>query len=105
MDKLKNLTIGVVGVSFKNNDGTNRSDIISQININDPVFLVIDENNPYDSNAISVMHILGQIGYIPKDIASVLHNIISTGGKFVSIVANKGVYNGVPNVKIRLDML
>jgi hypothetical protein len=44
----------VVGVTKKNDDGSSRQKIIRKMKEGDPVMLVRDPDNPYDSNAIEV---------------------------------------------------
>lgn len=45
----------VVGVSFINDDGSNRANIISKMDENSKVFLERDPYNQYDSNAVKVL--------------------------------------------------
>ena len=64
----------VVGVSFINDDGSNRANIISKMDENSKVFLERDPYNQYDSNAVKVLVIQDgekkQIGFLGKDMAS-----------------------------------
>lgn len=68
----KYMTIRVVGVTFSNDDGTNRQDILRHIRFRDPPFddaEVCAELRPYDFNgedAICVMVADQTIGNIPK---------------------------------------
>lgn len=60
-------TISVVGESFKNEDGTPRQKVIRRCRVGDPVALIREPDNPYDENAVAVVHGGGQIGYIGRD--------------------------------------
>lgn len=56
----------VVGVSFKNEDGTSRQNIIRKLNSASRIWLVHDCNNIHDKNAIKVVSKYGDVGYLPK---------------------------------------
>ena len=80
--KLQNITLSVVGVTFNNEDGTNRGEIIKGLIKDMPVFLEREPNNKYDKNAVAVMTLAGQIGYIGKDYASIISEMMDGGRKF-----------------------
>ena len=61
----KTKRLPVVGVSHRNNDGSSRQDIIRQIEVGEPLDLVREPTNMYDTNAVMVLHELGQIGSRP----------------------------------------
>lgn len=60
----------VAGVTKKNPDGERRQSIIRDLSSGDPVNLIREPDNRYDSNAIRVDTAFGQIGYIPADTAA-----------------------------------
>ena len=61
----------VAGVSFKNDDGSDRQEILSTCSPLQTLRLEHEENNPYDSNAISVCTEDGrQIGHLFRDVAA-----------------------------------
>lgn len=66
---LKNITVRVVGVSFQNDDGTDRQEILSGLSAGEAMFLKYFEyeNEP----AYAVTDVLGnQIGNLPKDLSA-----------------------------------
>ena len=75
----------VVGVTFDN-----RQAYLSNIKENDKLTVLFEPNNPYDSNAIALLHNGNKIGYFSRKIAANLkptNNIdvtvinITQGGK------------------------
>ena len=60
----------VAGVTKKNPDGERRQSIIKDLSPGDPVSLIREHDNRYDSNAIRVDTAYGQIGYVPADTAA-----------------------------------
>ncbi len=60
----------IVGVTYNNDNGVNRQEIIKGITIDTKIFLQFDKNNQYDKNAIQVILENGfQLGYLNKEIA------------------------------------
>jgi len=60
--------VSVRGESHKNDDGTNRQDIIKELRVGQTVNLVADPMNQYDRNAVAVLTTAGkQIGFLPSD--------------------------------------
>jgi len=59
----------VKGVTFANDDGTDRQEILRQVRAGDEVTLVRDLTNDFDRNAIKVVHAAGQIGFVPREAA------------------------------------
>lgn len=93
MDKLQNITLKVVGVTFTNEDtGTPRQQVISKCTKDTAVFLEREPNNKYDKNAIKVMTLMGQVGYIGKDYASILAEMMDAGRKFTATIADVDIY-------------
>lgn len=69
MDKKIRLT-KCMGVSFTNNDGTRRQDLLASLNTGDDLKLVREKDNPFDSAAIAVFTQDGhQLGYLKKDLS------------------------------------
>ncbi len=68
MQAIRTFRLGVVGESFRNDDGTSRQTILSVADPLMPVELRAEPENPHDDEAVSV-HItgLGQVGYLPRD--------------------------------------
>lgn len=61
-------SVSIRGVSHKNNDGTNRQEIIKDLKIGQTVNLIADPMNKYDRNAVAVFTTTGiQIGFLPSD--------------------------------------
>lgn len=66
---LRSINVRVVGVSFKNNDGTSRQQILSELSVGEAMCLEFFEyeNEP----AYAVTDVLGnQIGNLPKDLSA-----------------------------------
>lgn len=58
----------VKGVSYQNNDGSYRQDIIKNLQIGDKVNFIAEPINPYNRWAVAVVTSEGkQIGYLPSD--------------------------------------
>ncbi len=70
----------VVGVTFDNDDGTNRQDILEKIKTGDKtISLKRDPNNAYDKNAIEVHSNYGIVGFINADLAANLAGQMDSG--------------------------
>lgn len=60
--------VGVRGESHRNDDGTDRQEIIKELKVGQPVNLVADPMNKHDRNAVAVLTAAGkQIGFLPSD--------------------------------------
>ena len=58
----------IVGVTFKNKDGSSRQEIIANTKINSKIYLVRDYENEFDIFAIKVLNEnKEQIGFLPSD--------------------------------------
>lgn len=62
----------VAGVSFNNEDGSSRQELLRKMKNDDPVILEREPDNPHDPNAIRVVAQNGYIGYIPRDLARII---------------------------------
>ena len=100
MEKIHNVELKVVGVTFKNDDGSSRSDKIIEMSQHKEsviIDLVRESNNKYDPNAIKVLADGKQIGYIGKDYSSILAPMMDNEfRKFGAIVKDCGEYKNRP---------
>lgn len=95
MSKLQNIKMKVVGVTFTNEDtGITRQSILAQLDTSSAVFLEREPNNKFDKNAIKVMTLHGQVGYIGKDYASILAEMMDAGRIFKASIAEVDIYKG-----------
>ena len=95
MSKLQNIKLKVVGVTFTNEDtGTPRQSILAQLDTSSAVFLEREPNNKFDKNAVKVMTLHGQVGYIGKDYASILAEMMDAGRIFKASIAEGDIYKG-----------
>jgi len=70
----------VAGVTFKNEDGSDRQEFIKlYVEPGMAADLLPEPENPYDPSAIMVIIYGVQIGHIPRDITSRLNSAISAG--------------------------
>lgn len=103
MDKIKNVELKVVGVTFSNEDGTKRKDIIVGMKLESPIMLEREPSNKYDTNAVKVLTDGGQIGYIGKDYSSILAPYMDAGRQFTAKVKSCGISNNRPYCSIIVD--
>jgi hypothetical protein len=77
-------TVAVVGESFRNYDGTDRQQIIRNCRVGDPILLEPEPANRHDKNAIAVLLATTgrQIGYISRDNAKWIGEVLRKGGSF-----------------------
>lgn len=94
MAKIQNVKLKAVGVTFSNDDGTNRQNIISNMSENSPVYLKREPHNKFDTNAIMVCTADGQVGYISKDYAKIMAPMMDAGTQFTAKVSEVDVYQG-----------
>lgn len=90
--KISNVELKVVGVTFTNDDGSDRQDIIKNLPDNVSLMLVRERHNKYDKNAIMVFANLRQIGYIGKEYAKIIAPKMDAGAQFNVSLKDKGVY-------------
>lgn len=104
---IKNIKLKVVGVTFANEDGTSRQSIIESIgkNENAAIFLKREPNNPYDKMAVAVYSIYGQVGYISKDYAKIISQMMDSGEKFTARVAEVDEYKNTHYIHIIVDQV
>ena len=93
MSKLQNVKLKVVGVTFTNEDtATPRQSILAKLDTSSAVFLEREPNNKFDKNAVKVMTLHGQVGYIGKDYASILAEMMDAGRTFKAKIAEVDIY-------------
>ena len=96
----------VVGVTFDNEDGSSRRQIIASMSESDEVCLERDPYNQYDRNAVKVCVIKNgvkkQIGYLSRDLASELSPKIRRGSKYNVYVVGCGIWNNNPYCEIEI---
>lgn len=110
MQKIQNVDLKVVGVTFTNEDtGEKRSDIIKELigvdknNIN--VKLIREPENKYDINAIKVLANDKQIGYIGKEYAQIIAPKMDEYEEFNATVKEIGEYKNRPFCEITINQL
>lgn len=96
----------VVGVTYLNEDGSSRRDIIAGLSSMDKVRLEREPDNKYDPNAVRVCILVGdkwqQIGYLPKDVAAELAPEFDAGVKYIVRIFVAGLYNGNPYCELSI---
>lgn len=103
MGMISNVEFKVVGVSFTNEDGVERQDILANVRTGDVVMLQREPHNLYDKNAVAVMSLYGQVGYVSKDYAKILAPMIDQGKKFKAEVIECDIYKNTRYCKIKVD--
>ena len=97
----------VTGVTFSNEDGTNRTRIIASMTETDEIILERDPYNQYDSNAVKVCvkkdGKVQQIGFIEKTLASKLSPKMRRGAKFNVRIESCGIYMDRPYCELELE--
>ena len=69
----------VVGVTHRNDDGTDRQEILRRCSTGEGLVLEHQEDNPVDSKAVAAKRINGeQLGFLPQELA---HEIVSKAGR------------------------
>lgn len=102
-NKIKNVDLKVVGVTFRNDDGSSRKDIILNMTQESPVSLEREPDNKHDVNAIKVITDGGQIGYIGKDYSAILAPYMDQGRQFIASVKSCGEYKNRPYCEITVN--
>lgn len=94
----------VVGVTYQNEDGTSRKDIIAGLSSGDKLRLEREPDNKFDPNAVKVCALCGdtwkQIGYLPKDVAGEVSSALEAGQQYSVILEDFGVLNDKPYCEI-----
>ena len=95
----KTYSIKVVGVTFEN-----RQEVCKKISIGDKIQLACEPDNPYDSNAIKVLHNGSQFGYLPKEIAPEIITFIDSETIFNKAVVANLTGGGEYNIGVHIDL-
>lgn len=107
--KIQNVDLKVVGVTFTNEDGRKRADIIRELmnkNQNDiKVQLVREPDNRFDMNAVKVIADNEQIGYIGKEYAQIIAPLMDEYEEFNATVKGVGEYKNRPYCEITINQL
>lgn len=97
----------VVGVTFANEDGSSRADVIATMNESDPIVLERDPFNEYDSNAVKVCVVQNgvkkQFGNLGRDLAAVISPRMRRGETFKAFITSCGFYMNRPYCEICID--
>jgi hypothetical protein len=94
----------VVGESFKNDDGSDRQQIIAALRKGDWIDLVPEPDNPKDKHAVKVMSPGGQIGYLKRDVARRLSQKLAAGARVTARVHRVGRGGKNPNRGVFLSV-
>ena len=83
----------VVGVTFDNEDGTDRQRYVKKCRVDDQLFLLPEPNNPHDHYAVAVYRKswwghYQQIGYLGRHISPDVSEHISSGGTALAQIIN-----------------
>lgn len=100
---IKNVKLKVVGVTFTNEDGISRQDIIKELCSNDKITIRREPTNKFDTNAIAVWSEKGQVGYIGKDYASIISPMMDGGAQFNVTIADIDEYKNTHYLHILLN--
>ena len=99
IEELLPLQADVAGISF-----LNRRFIAQRIGVGDSVELRRDYENPVDTNAITLIHDFGQVGFIPSELAQRLAPEIDAGA-LISATAVEKEEQFIPTIRIRLNLV
>lgn len=83
--KKYNIFTKLVGVSFKNNDNTDRQELIKKLKEDDILTIEHEPNNPYDSNSHVIISKYGVLGHISRSLALDIINKQKEGQKIIGI--------------------
>lgn len=73
------VTIRVVGEGYANSDGSSRQKAVSRARVGASLQMAREPQNKWDANAIKVVSDLGQIGYVPREVAEALSPVLDRG--------------------------
>ena len=98
----------VLEINLKNQDGTNRQEIIRCCNRGEELLLVLEPDNPHDSDAVKVCRKNGQqIGYLPTDNGRMARDL-ATGWTFRTTVDDIYPFEENPQnhgIRLRMEVL
>lgn len=111
---IKNVDLKVVGMTFSNDDGSKRSEIIREIidkidtgmdSGDVEIKLERESDNKFDINAIKVMADGKQIGYIGKEYAAIMAPLMDEYEEFDAKIKGVGTYKNRPYCEITVNQL
>ena len=106
MSKLQNIKLKVVGVTFTNEDtGVPRQSILAQLGTSSAVFLEREPNNKFDKNAVKVMTLHGQVGYIGKEYTEIIAPMMDSGIAFSARINEVDEYKKKMYMSIIIDQV
>ena len=79
LEEPKNIFTNVAGIKYKNEDGTDRQEILKRCEEGDELELIREPNNRYDSNAVAVYAGDEQVGYLFREEASEIGPLLDAG--------------------------
>lgn len=86
----------VTGVTFENEDGVNRQDLLRKLNSGAKLELRMEPENPHDDNAVEIYSSVGKIGYIKRDLAAYITTLLEK--KVRVIVEVEEITGGGPSL-------
>lgn len=103
----KKIAVIVVGWQYRNGDGQLRQKIIPKLKKGLPVWLRREPENEWDRNAVAVYASIGQVGYVPRDVATVLAKVLDGGAsvdaEILQVERKKGEKAWVATISIWAD--
>ena len=103
--KSKVINTKVAGVTFANEDGTKRQDIIKGLTMGERVLLVRDHENEHDFYAVQVQTMEGEvIGWVPRQKTPQIAPAIDTGVLVLGMVASRGKAQGKDLLGLNIDI-
>ncbi len=99
----------IVGVTYKNADGSDRQKLIKRCQVGEALFLLRDEENQHDSNAVAVCRKSGeQLGHLSREVAVDVAAHIESGGIAIAEIIDLtggGLFSGKSRgVNIRVHL-
>ena len=96
----------LAGVTFANEDGTERQDIIKGLTMGERVLLVRDAENEHDFYAVQVQTLEGEIiGWVPRQKSPQVAPFIDAGNLVVGMAASRGKARGKDMVGLNIDIM
>jgi hypothetical protein len=87
-ERIKHFFTKVVGVTFKNDDGSDRQEFIRQCMVLDALELKHDPDNPFDPNAVAVFRESQQLGHLKRELAPEIVYYVRNGWRVSALVAS-----------------
>ena len=88
-NKIKHVFAKVAGVTFPNDDGSERQSVLRDCRVNETIVLVHDPGNSYSSYATKVLRTNGaQLGHAPEYLAERLFREAKAGYQPVAVITN-----------------